>query len=112
MLRGARARHCWLLSVAIIWLRTVPCSSAVPPCDSKCQSLQRSALYQLYEATGGPVWANNSGWASNSSNFCTWFGIICCSPNNSSDASEDELKAATRLKLSCIPTRTFAKSVV
>lgn len=105
----SEARRCLLLSVALLWWRTVPSASAVPPCDSACQRSQRTALYQLYEATGGPAWVNNSGWALNSSNFCTWFGVICCSPNNSSDVSEEELNAATRLKLSCVPTRTFAK---
>jgi hypothetical protein len=38
---------------------------------SECQ-----ALVALYDSTGGPNWADNTGWLANDSP-CTWLGIAC-----------------------------------
>ena len=36
----------------------------------------RTALMDLYTATGGASWKNNSGWGT-SAHYCTWFGVSC-----------------------------------
>ena len=36
-------------------------------------------LCALYNATGGPLWANDSGWTDcpDTSGRCTWYGVGC-----------------------------------
>jgi len=36
----------------------------------------RDALMELYSATDGANWKNNSGWGS-TANYCTWYGVQC-----------------------------------
>ena len=38
-----------------------------------------AGLCELYAATGGPWWTNNSGWSDcpNTSSSCAWFGVDC-----------------------------------
>lgn len=38
---------------------------------------EREALIELYTATSGSQWHNNSGWQDFSSNECDWFGVSC-----------------------------------
>jgi len=39
--------------------------------------LERSILRELYEATNGPTWNDNTGWAHDTDDVCTWTGIDC-----------------------------------
>ncbi len=49
--------------------------------------LQLSALISLYNATGGPHWANNAGWSSVPlidpciTGTSTWYGVVCNGAN-------------------------------
>jgi len=38
---------------------------------------ERDILLEFYQATGGPTWKTNHGWAENSLDFCKWHGVIC-----------------------------------
>jgi Leucine-rich repeat (LRR) protein len=53
--------------------RVTPLSSADP---SQGESAQRHALSQLYAATEGDQWWDNTAWLSSSSE-CSWYGVTC-----------------------------------
>eukprot|EP00957_Ditylum_brightwellii_P182126 13876351-Ditylum_brightwellii.AAC.1 len=39
---------------------------------------EREILLKLYDATGGPNWNKNDGWANGGSgSFCSWYGVGC-----------------------------------
>jgi hypothetical protein len=38
---------------------------------------ERAVLIALYDATGGPHWANRSGWLGVSGTECEWHGVAC-----------------------------------
>ncbi|MFA6954626.1 MAG: fibronectin type III domain-containing protein [Thermoanaerobaculia bacterium] len=43
---------------------------------------ERDALIAIYNKTGGPNWANKSGWLGAPGTECSWFGVFCNqSPN-------------------------------
>ena len=57
------------------------------------QALSMAALKELYYATGGASWTNNSGW-DHMSDYCSeWFGVVCDRSGQivSIDLSENEL---------------------
>ena len=69
--------------------------SLVPPfdsvfvCNSSCQAEQRKALQLFYNETGGDSWTVRSEWTADDAPgpldtdvHCNWFGISCCSANN------------------------------
>jgi hypothetical protein len=34
-------------------------------------------LNEIFKETGGDFWYNNTGWLSNDTSYCSWFGITC-----------------------------------
>lgn len=60
--------------------RVLWCSQMGGPGGTNAAATQlaqdRAALVALYEAAGGPFWANHSGWGTTASP-CTWFGVEC-----------------------------------
>ena len=38
---------------------------------------QRDALVELYNATNGTSWTNNTNWLAGAGTECTWFGVTC-----------------------------------
>ena len=52
----------------------------IPVCDVAAQipPIERGALIALYDATNGPSWTNNSGWATVMVDpECSWYGVTC-----------------------------------
>ena len=41
------------------------------------EELERSVLLEFYEATNGHSWNENTGWAHETPNVCTWMGVEC-----------------------------------
>ena len=42
----------------------------------------RTALTAFYNAAGGPSWYNNTGWLDDSTQPCSWYGVVCSSELN------------------------------
>ena len=40
-------------------------------------SLERTALIDLYNQTGGPSWVDNTGWLGAVGTECNWYGVVC-----------------------------------
>lgn len=38
---------------------------------------EKSILLEFYQATNGPKWKTNHGWAEESDDFCGWHGVVC-----------------------------------
>lgn len=38
---------------------------------------ERQALVELYNATGGAGWTNNTGWLGGAGTECQWHGVVC-----------------------------------
>ena len=47
---------------------------------SYCSNVERWALVDLYLATNGPAWVNNSNWMIGATP-CAWFGVTCQTAN-------------------------------
>jgi Leucine-rich repeat (LRR) protein len=62
--------HLPVLLVLASLLAAVPGLAAVP-------AAQRTALIALYNATGGPGWANRAGWLGKAGTECSWAGVTC-----------------------------------
>ena len=68
----------------------VPPFESVFVCNSSCQADQRKALQLFYSETSGNNWTVNTDWtaleqppgSSDNQAHCSWFGISCCSVNN------------------------------
>ncbi|CAB1104613.1 unnamed protein product [Ectocarpus sp. CCAP 1310/34] len=45
-----------------------------PVCHGDLE-LDREALIALYNATGGPDWTYNDGWATGDSDMASWYGL-------------------------------------
>jgi transposase-like protein len=43
--------------------------------------IERQALIDLYNSTGGDHWVNNTGWKGELGTECSWFGVTCDSEN-------------------------------
>ena len=56
------------------WLMTVSPSSDVYNCEESVVLADRSVLAELYHATDGPNWKNNSNWLSDEP-MGTWYGV-------------------------------------
>jgi Leucine-rich repeat (LRR) protein len=55
--------------------------------------LERSILRELYEATNGHAWNENTGWAHDTPDVCTWTGIECLlSPYETEDGSNGDVR--------------------
>ena len=37
----------------------------------------RTVLFELFEATGGPSWTNSKNWKNDNIPLCDWFGVTC-----------------------------------
>ena len=67
----------------------VPPTNSVFVCNSTCQLQQRQGLQLFFNETGGEGWTTSTNWTledpSNtldSAAHCEWFGVSCCSVNN------------------------------
>ncbi|KAK9818509.1 hypothetical protein WJX74_005293 [Apatococcus lobatus] len=68
----------------------VPPFNSVFNCNSSCQAEQRKALQLFYNETRGNNWKVSTAWnsldvssgSSDNQTHCNWFGISCCSVNN------------------------------
>jgi Leucine-rich repeat (LRR) protein len=62
----------WLLIVAVtIYTLSITARAATDAVN------ERDILLEFYQATGGDSWKSNHGWAENSSDYCTWHGVVC-----------------------------------
>ncbi|CBN73944.1 Two component regulator three Y domain protein/ leucine rich repeat-containing protein [Ectocarpus siliculosus] len=60
--------HPWCLVVPIVMVLLAPV------CQGDLEQ-DREALLTLYNATGGSEWTDNDGWATNSSDMSSWYGL-------------------------------------
>lgn len=68
----------------------VPPFESVYVCNSSCQADQRKALQLFYNETKGDNWTVSTEWTPvdmssgsfNNQTHCNWFGVSCCSVNN------------------------------
>jgi Leucine-rich repeat (LRR) protein len=51
--------------------------SSISVVESVDALLDRSVLIDLFSATNGSQWVNNSNWLSSSVSMCNWFGVSC-----------------------------------
>lgn len=51
--------------------------SAAPRVHAQVPEVERQALIELYQATGGDDWVRNDGWLGPEGTECDWFGISC-----------------------------------
>jgi hypothetical protein len=86
-------RALWVGGLLVFPLLLTAAQAAV--CDADCKSQQRSSLVELYAATGGQGWRRQSGWNSGSPDHCSWFGVTCCGPDGTPEASEPRSGACT-----------------
>ncbi|MBH1966262.1 MAG: IPTL-CTERM sorting domain-containing protein [Comamonadaceae bacterium] len=66
-------RFRWLIAaLAAISLAsfTVPASATVPP-------VERAALVEIYNSTGGPAWTNSNNWLTGDPCEDAWLGVVC-----------------------------------
>ncbi len=68
-MKSSRVTLAFFLScLAVLW--TLPANAQVP-------TTERDALIDLYNATNGAAWTDNSGWLGPAGTECTWHGVIC-----------------------------------
>lgn len=60
--------HKWV--VCCVALIAASASAAIPPTE-------RTALIDLYNATGGASWIDRTNWLGAAGTECTWFGVTC-----------------------------------
>lgn len=58
-------------AIALILISAVPFASAAIP------SSERQVLLDLYNATVGPNWVDNTGWTGAAGTECSWYGVTC-----------------------------------
>ena len=66
-------------------LKSVPFLGTTACADTNVgdASAERDILLKFYQATGGPNWADNKNWASDTVGICEWYGVSCYDePNN------------------------------
>ena len=39
--------------------------------------VDRAALAEFFEATGGSEWTDRTNWLAANASMCTWFGVTC-----------------------------------
>jgi len=49
----------------------------VAPAAAAIPAAQRQALIDLYNATGGGSWTDNTGWLGAAGTECSWYGVTC-----------------------------------
>ncbi len=52
-------------------------ATIVAVATAQCVVSEHDALIELYNAAGGPLWNNQSGWDTPASDHCTWYGVTC-----------------------------------
>ena len=65
----------------------IPSASCGPspsssPSPSPSAAAELSALMDLYSATNGAAWTNNSGWGMGDPCFTGWYGVVCDSTHS------------------------------
>jgi len=58
------------LALATLLAVALPAAAAIP-------AAERQALIDLYNATGGASWADNTGWLGAAGTECSWHGVLC-----------------------------------
>lgn len=54
---------------------------------------ERGILFQLYSATGGDNWVNRDNWDEDSSDICSWYGVVCETVNGEKTVTQLGLTA-------------------
>ncbi|MGB3068834.1 MAG: hypothetical protein WBC18_09815 [Ottowia sp.] len=63
-------RRIWGLFTILALLAAGSAQAAIP-------ASQRQYLLDLYAATGGPNWIDNTGWGGGAGTECNWYGVTC-----------------------------------
>ncbi|MBO9661696.1 hypothetical protein [Dokdonella sp.] len=62
---------------SLAWVAMLFVSFTVPLAEAAIPTTERQALVDLYNATSGPSWTNNTLWLGEVGSECSWFGITC-----------------------------------
>ncbi len=73
---------------------------AAPPLRAAIPAGERTALLDLYNATGGPGWTNKTNWTFVGVPECTWFGVTC----NGTATSVVKLELPANKLIGTLPT--------
>lgn len=75
-------------------------------------------LQEFYQATNGESWNTNDGWEDNSSDYCSWFGVVCEDEESELDDSsrnlikkDDEKRNRRKLSSATIPDNPGGKVI-
>lgn len=52
-------------------------AAAAVPAQAAIPAAQRQALIDLYNATNGAAWRDNTGWLGAAGTECSWYGVTC-----------------------------------
>jgi hypothetical protein len=61
------------ISFLVAVLMLVPIRHA----DAQISQVERDALIELYNSTGGASWSDNTNWLGSLGTECTWYGVTC-----------------------------------
>ncbi|KAK9791166.1 hypothetical protein WJX73_003369 [Symbiochloris irregularis] len=78
------------LCIVVLYLYRAFTGADAQACGAACQAQQRTALLELYNATGGPFWSLPVGWGSGDASYsnaslpahCGWYRVVCCTLDN------------------------------
>eukprot|EP00531_Pseudo-nitzschia_arenysensis_P009045 CAMPEP_0116149816 /NCGR_PEP_ID=MMETSP0329-20121206/19183_1 /TAXON_ID=697910 /ORGANISM="Pseudo-nitzschia arenysensis, Strain B593" /LENGTH=2572 /DNA_ID=CAMNT_0003646223 /DNA_START=244 /DNA_END=7959 /DNA_ORIENTATION=+ len=66
----------------------------------------RSILFDIYDATGGDTWTTSTGWKSNKTPYCDWFGVTC-TPTTTGQLRVSELNLASNNLNGIVPSTVY-----
>eukprot|EP00533_Pseudo-nitzschia_delicatissima_P004848 CAMPEP_0116113460 /NCGR_PEP_ID=MMETSP0327-20121206/19520_1 /TAXON_ID=44447 /ORGANISM="Pseudo-nitzschia delicatissima, Strain B596" /LENGTH=2649 /DNA_ID=CAMNT_0003606819 /DNA_START=275 /DNA_END=8224 /DNA_ORIENTATION=- len=66
----------------------------------------RSILFDIYDATGGDGWTSSTGWKSDKTPYCDWYGVIC-TPTTTGELRVSELNLASNNLNGIVPSTVY-----
>jgi Leucine-rich repeat (LRR) protein len=81
-------------------------STACGPAGADAYS-DRTILFELFEATGGPSWTNSKNWKNDNVPLCDWFGVTCEPVGNLGTLTVTELELDSNNLHGIIPSVIF-----
>lgn len=66
----------------------------------------RSILFDLYDATGGDSWTTSTGWKSDKTPYCDWYGVVC-TPTSTGDLRVSEVNLANNNLNGIVPSKVY-----
>ena len=66
----------------------------------------RSILFDLYDATGGDSWTISTGWKSDKTPYCDWYGVSC-TPTSTGDLRVSEVNLPNNNLRGIVPSKVY-----